>query len=126
MRETVLSAMIIGGALATVACSSGDEIAPDPCAQATFDQVVCQQAVANHGYNSYGIWRPMMYSYPYLYYYGGYHSYLRSGGVVHPAGGSVYSSSYRGSASRLSGGGGTVRGMGGTIGAAHSGGSFGT
>ena len=118
--------MILAGALATAACSSGDQIAPDPCAQATFNQVLCEQAVANHGYNSYGIWRPMMYSYPYLYYYSGYHSYLRSGGVVHPAGGSIYSSSYRGSGAQVSGGSGTVRGMGGTIGAAHSGGSFGT
>src|SRR5258708_34881216 len=94
MRERVISAMIIGSALATVACSSNDTLAPDPCAQATFDQPMCQQAVADRGYNSYGVWHPMMYAYPYAYYYGGYHSYLRGGGVVHPAGAAVYSSSY--------------------------------
>jgi hypothetical protein len=126
MRGTVISAMIIGGALATGACSTNDAMAPDPCAQATFDQMQCQDAVANRGYNSYGVWHPMMYAYPFAYYYGGYHSYLRGGGIVRPAGAAIYSSSYRSSGSGLSGGNGTVRGMGGSIGAAHSAGSFGT
>lgn len=113
------------GITGMVGCGDGPVPPPaDPCGQTSFDQTLCQAAVAQHGYYWYGVWRPMSYLYPYSYYYGGYHTYIASGGIVRPAGSGVYSRSYTGSGSP-SAGSGTVRGVGGTIGAARSAGSFG-
>lgn len=67
-----------------------------------------------------------MQSYPYSYYYGGYHTYVIHGGTVSRPSSGVYSRSYSGPRSSFSGGSGTVRGMGGSIGAARSSGGFGS
>lgn len=54
----------------------------DPCEQATFNPQACQMAMGAGGYNYGGMWYPMVYSHPYNYYYGGYHTYVVHGGVV--------------------------------------------
>lgn len=110
-----MAATVVGLAACSSSRTPGDG---DPCAQNTFADSLCQTAVVRHGYYYYGAWHPMMYAYPYSYYYGGYRSYLSTGGTTRSPGASVYSPSYSGSS--ISGGSGTVRGIGGSIGAAHA------
>lgn len=50
--------------------------------------MACQDAVRSGGYYYGGSWYPMMYNYPYPYYYDHYRTYVGSGGrvVAVPAG----------------------------------------
>lgn len=123
----IATILMLLGAMLAVACDDGPPPPyVDPCSQVTFDQTLCQAAIARHGYYWYGAWHPMMYPYPYSYYYGGYHTYVIHGGTVSRPSSGVYSRSYSGPRSSFSGGSGTVRGMGGSIGAARSSGGFGS
>jgi hypothetical protein len=54
----------------------------DPCESATFDEQVCQQAVQDGGYHWNGSWYPMVYHFPYPYYYDSYRRYTSSGRAV--------------------------------------------
>jgi len=79
----------------------------DPCQQATFDQQACEDAVRSGGYYWNGSWVPMIYHYPYPYYYDSYRSYVSGGGAVHPTPSGAYASP------------GVSRGGFGSIGAGH-------
>src|SRR5438105_8715447 len=57
----------------------------DPCDQSYFSEVACQDAVRSGGYYWGGSWYPMMYRYPYPYYYDSYRGYVSRGGVVRTA-----------------------------------------
>lgn len=49
----------------------------DPCQPATYNEVLCQQAVAQQGfYNSQHIFIHHVYVQPFVYYRGGYNSYI--------------------------------------------------
>ena len=50
-----------------------------------FDAQACQNAVRSGGYYWRGSWYPMVYHYPYPYYYDSYRSYVQRGGTVRPA-----------------------------------------
>ena len=55
---------------------------PDPCEAATFNEQACQQAVQSGGYYWQGSWYPLVYHYPYPYYYDSYRRRLSSGAAV--------------------------------------------
>ena len=61
---------------------------PDPCEQGSFNELACQEAVRSGGYYYGGSWYPMMYRYPYPYYYDHYRTYAGGGGriVMAPSG----------------------------------------
>jgi hypothetical protein len=63
---------------------------PDPCTAGTFNEMACQDAVRSGGYYWQGSWFPMMYSYPYPYYYDSYRRHVSSGGTVVSAPGQSY------------------------------------
>ncbi len=84
----------------------------DPCEAATFNEQACQEAVRDGGYYWRGTWVPMMYHYPFPYYYDSYRGYVARGGPVHAAPAEAYSHS--GTASP-----GVVRGGFGATGAGH-------
>ena len=115
-RRFASLALVAACGFALAGCSRGPD--GDPCNQTTFSDSSCQVAVRRHGYFYYGAWYPMAYAYPYSHYYGGYRTYVAGGGTVRSPGASVYSPSYSGS--HPSSGSGTVRGIGGSIGAAHA------
>ena len=87
----------------------------DPCEQATFDEMACQDAVRSGGYYYGGSWYPMTYHYPYPYYYDHYRTYVGSGGrvVTVPAG------TYARPAGGVTSSPGVQRGGFGSIGAGH-------
>ncbi len=60
----------------------------DPCDQASFNEMACQDAVRGGGYYYGGSWYPMTYHYPYPYYFDHYRTYVGSGGsmIAVPAG----------------------------------------
>ncbi len=66
------------------------ERAGDPCTPQTYNDQVCQEAVANRGYYSHGTWIPMMYPYPHRYYNRGYQDHIARGGRVRSSSSSVY------------------------------------
>src|SRR5678816_3178246 len=86
----------------------------DPCESQYFDELACQEAVRAGGYYWGGSWYPMMYHYPYPYYYDHYQTYVRGGGSVSRAPSGIYA---RPSSS------GVTRGGFGSTGASHSSGS---
>ena len=88
---------------------------PDPCEAATFNEQACQQAVQSGGYYWQGSWYPLVYHYPYPYYYDSYRSHVSSGGAVvaAPAG------AYNHPAASAPGSPGVVRGGFGSTGAGH-------
>lgn len=67
----------------------------DPCAQQYFDENLCQNAIQNRGYHYGGMWIPMMYSRPYMSYYGDHHSFLSSGGRYSATPVGVYHSGFK-------------------------------
>lgn len=87
----------------------------DPCDSQYFNEAACSEAVRSGGYYWNGGWVPMMYHYPYPYYYDSYRSYVSRGGRVYGAGGSYA----RPSAAPA----GAVRGGFGSTGAAHGAGA---
>lgn len=91
----------------------------DPCAAETFNEMACQEAVRSGGYYWQGSWYPMVYSYPYPYYFDTYRRYVVSGGRVIAAPGNVYGRPSAGSSS------GVERGGFGSTGSAHGAGAAG-
>jgi hypothetical protein len=57
----------------------------DPCDRASFNELACQEAVRRGGYYYGGSWFPMVYRYPYPYYYDSYRTYVGGGGSVFSA-----------------------------------------
>jgi hypothetical protein len=55
---------------------------PDPCTAATFNELACQEDVRSGGYYWQGSWFPMIYHYPYPYYYDSYRRHVSGGGTV--------------------------------------------
>ena len=51
----------------------------DPCDQKSFNEMACQDAVRSGGYYYGGTWFPMMYRYPYPYYYDSYRTHFSRG-----------------------------------------------
>jgi hypothetical protein len=78
------SARVTLTVVAAVGLASCGRRHPDPCDTATFNQQACEDAVRSGGYYHHGTWFPMMYHYPYPYYYDSYRSYVSRGGVVRP------------------------------------------
>ena len=86
----------------------------DPCDQGAFSEMDCQDAVRSGGYYYGGSWYPMMYRYPYPYYYDHYQTHVSSGGRVMPAPAGSYARPGGASASP-----GVLHGGFGSIGAGH-------
>jgi hypothetical protein len=68
--------------VAAVGLASCGRSRRDPCDQASFNELACQEAVRSGGYYYGGSWFPMAYHYPYPYYYDSYRTYVGSGGRV--------------------------------------------
>ena len=109
------SATVTLTAVAAMGLAACGRHRPDPCEAATFSEQACQQAVQDGGYYWNGSWFPMMYHYPYPYYYDSYRSRVSGGGAVvaAPAG------AYNHPAARAPGSPGVVRGGFGSTGAGH-------
>ena len=90
----------------------------DPCDQTSFSDLACQDAVRSGGYYYGGSWYPMMYHYPYPYYYDHYRTHVSSGGRVVPAPSGSYARPGGASSSP-----GVTHGGFGSIGAGHSSGA---
>lgn len=105
------SAKVTLTVVAVVGLASCGRRHPDPCEAATFNEQACQQAVQKGGYYYNGSWFPMVYHYPYPYYYDSYRGYVGNGGVVRSDPATSYSHS------------GVERGGFGTTGAGHSSGA---
>jgi hypothetical protein len=67
----------------------------DPCEPSYFNEGACQEAVRAGGYHWGGTWYPMMYGYPYPYYYDAYRSHVSRGGTHRAAPSSSYSPTVR-------------------------------
>jgi hypothetical protein len=68
--------------VAAVGLASCGRTRRDPCDQGSFNEMACQDAVRTGGYYYGGSWYPMMYRYPYPYYYDSYRTYVVGGGRV--------------------------------------------
>jgi len=77
------SARVTLTVVAAVGLASCGRKRPDPCEAATFNQQACESAVRGGGYYYQGTWFPMVYHYPFPYYYDSYRTYVSRGGVVH-------------------------------------------
>jgi hypothetical protein len=109
MKKSQRITLTLVAAAAMAACSRRG---PDPCQPATFNEWACQDAVNRGGYYWNGSWNPLVYHYPYPYYYDSYHRYVSSGGHVTASPGQSYGRP-----------GGVTRGGFGSSGAAHSSGA---
>jgi hypothetical protein len=58
----------------------------DPCDAASFNDLACQEAIAQGGYHYNGLWYARHYTHPYPYYYDSYHTYVSRGGAIHSSG----------------------------------------
>lgn len=85
---------LLHGVILSAAACSQPAIGVDPCNTQTFNPPACQQALAYHGYYYQGQFFPMLYNYPYTYYYGGYNNYVLRGGRVYSSPASNYQRSY--------------------------------
>ena len=101
-------------AVTAMALASCGRSRRDPCEQASFNEMACQEAVRSGGYHYGGTWYPMVYHYPYPYHYDTYRTYVSRGGRVNAAPSSSYA---RPSSS------GVTRGGFGSTGSSHSSGS---
>jgi hypothetical protein len=113
------SAKITLTVVAAVGLASCGRLRRDPCQSQSFNELACRDAVSAGGYYWGGMWYPMVYHYPYPYYYDNYHSYLSRGGSVYSAPASSYSRP-AGAATSSSG---VERGGFGSTGAGHASGS---
>jgi hypothetical protein len=107
--------------VAVVGLASCGRSRRDPCEQAYFSELACQEAVRSGGYYWGGSWYPMRYHYPYPYYYDSYRGYVSHGGIVR----SVPYGSYGRPGGSVSAPSSTPRGGFGSTGAAHSSGGGG-
>ncbi len=94
------------------ACNSTPP-APDPCLPASYSAEACQYAIDHRGYYHDGYWVPHVYGYPYIFYSGGYNTYILRGGRP----GLISSGRYSPSLARVTP---TMRGGFGSSGAARS------
>ena len=108
LRQTAFQAIV----LLAVAWSTISSLLVYPHSLSYFNELACQDAVRSGGYYWGGSWYPMMYRYPYPYYYDSYRSYVSRGGVVRTA--------PPGSYGRPGGSVSTPRGGFGSTGAGHS------
>ena len=76
------SARVTLTVVAAVGLASCGRSRRDPCDQTSFNEMACQDAVRSGGYYYGGTWFPMMYRYPYPYYYDSYRTYVSRGGRV--------------------------------------------
>jgi len=79
----------------------------DPCESSYFNQQACMEAIDHGGYYWGGSWVPMVYHYPYPYYYDSYRTYVSRGGRVRTAPSGSYVTSGGGGSSVRSGSSGT-------------------
>src|SRR5579862_119272 len=95
----------------------------DPCDAASFNQQACQEAIDRGGYYWQGSWCPVVYHYPYPYYFDSYRTYVAGGGrVVSAPGGTYVSGSGTPGSSSPSSSTSVTRGGFGSTGAGHGGG----
>jgi hypothetical protein len=98
---------------------------PDPCVAGTFNEIACQDAVRSGGYYWQGSWFPMMYNYPYPYYYDSYRRHVSSGGAVVSAPGQSYGRPSASAPGAPGGSSGVERGGFGSTGSGHGAGAAG-
>jgi hypothetical protein len=115
------SAQVTLTVVAAVALASCGRSRREPCDRGGFDEMACQEAVRSGGYYWGGMWYPMVYRYPYPYYYDSYRTYVSSGGRVSAAPAGTYANPAGASSSP-----GVVRGGFGSTGGAGSAGSAGS
>jgi hypothetical protein len=84
------SAKVTLTAVAAMGLAACGRQRPDPCEAATFNEQACQEAARSGGYYWRGSWYPMMYHYPYPYYYDLYRRHVSSGGAVAAAPAGAY------------------------------------
>jgi hypothetical protein len=119
MKKSTQVTLTIVAAVGLASCGRGRR---DPCQAESFNELACQDAVRSGGYYWGGSWYPMVYHYPYPYYYDSYHTYVRRGGRVYAAPAGSYGRPGGAGVSAPSSG-GTVRGGFGSTGSSHSSGS---
>jgi hypothetical protein len=112
MKKSTKVTLTVVAAVGLASCGRSRR---DPCDQASFNELACQDAVRSGGYYYGGTWYPMVYRYPYPYYYDSYRTHVSNGGsvITVPAG----------SYARPAGGAGVEHGGFGSTGAAHSSGA---
>ena len=98
---------------------------PDPCSAATFSEMACRDAVRSGGYYWQGSWFPMMYTYPYPYYYDSYRRHVSGGGTVVSAPGQSYGRPGVSAPGGAGGSSGVERGGFGSTGSGHGAGAAG-
>jgi hypothetical protein len=111
----------------TAAALAGCSRRRDPCDQAYFNDMTCQEAVQNGGYYYNGSWVRMYYPHPYPYYYDTYSHYVSRGGRVAPTPAQTYAKpgpgKTFGSGAHATSSSGTSHGGFGATGSGHSSGS---
>ena len=110
MKKSTKVSLTVVAAMGLTACHRR----VDPCESTYFDAQACQNAVQGGGYYWRGSWYPMVYHYPYPYYYDSYRTYVQRGGTVRSAPSGSYSHPSAGAPSS------TPRGGFGSTGASHS------
>jgi uncharacterized membrane protein YgcG len=79
MKKSAQVTLTVVAAVGLASCGRGRR---DPCQPEYFNEMACQQAVSSGGYYWGGSWYPMVYHYPYPYYYDSYHTFTSRGGHV--------------------------------------------
>jgi hypothetical protein len=79
MKKSTKVTLTVVAAIGLASCGRSR---PDPCEQGSFSELACQDAVRGGGYYYGGSWYPMVYRYPYPYYYDHYRTHVSSGGRV--------------------------------------------
>jgi hypothetical protein len=124
MKKSAQVTLTVVAAVGLASCGRGRR---DPCQAEYFSEMACQQAVQSGGYYWGGSWYPMVYHYPYPYYYDSYHTFTSRGGRVVTAPSSSYAAPASGPGKTFGTGGGasspggTVRGGFGSTGSGSSG-----
>src|ERR1019366_138183 len=108
MKKSTKVTLTVVAAMGLASCGRSR---PDPCEQGSFNELACQEAVR---YYYGGSWYPMVYHYPYPYYYDHYRTHVSSGGRVVSAPAGSYARPGGASSSP-----GVSRGGFGSIGAGH-------
>jgi hypothetical protein len=85
MKKSTKVTLTVVAAVGLASCGRSRR---DLCDRESFNEMACQDAVRNGGYDYGGSWYPMAYSYPYPYYYDSYRTHVSNGGrvVAVPAG----------------------------------------
>src|SRR3954451_16614893 len=80
MKKSAKVTLTAVAAMALVSCGRSRR---DPCDQSSFNEMACQDAVRSGGYYYRRSRIPMVYHYPYPYYYDSYRTYVSRGGRVY-------------------------------------------